>query len=196
MYCACVHAENNITRLTKPFFSSDRRAHTRHAHTHTHSTTRVDMCFAQPVIIEALMWSLGGTEASYYCRFMTTFTLLLYNTPFLPPSFSFSLPHVYPDPASFFPLYPSSLRLPPHPNPHPFLLLLQWDACLFLVCKPSWHTSPGQRADIGVFFGRGKGGADSLVSICRGTNWEMEPVQALFPALSIVADSYCFWFFE
>lgn len=40
------------------------------------------------------------------------------------------------------------------------------------------------------------GAVDSLVSICRGMSWEMEPVQALFPALSVVADSYCFWFFE
>lgn len=44
------------------------------------------MCSAQPVITEALMWSLGGTEASYYCCFMTTFALLPYDAPsFLSP---------------------------------------------------------------------------------------------------------------
>lgn len=33
------------------------------------------MCSAQPVIMAVLMWSLGGTEATYYWGFMTTFTL-------------------------------------------------------------------------------------------------------------------------
>lgn len=109
------------------------------------------MCSAQPVITPALMWSLGGTEASYYCRFYDNFHSLALHSPSLPPS----LPRlVYPASLSppFFPFHPSSRCLPPRPNPHPFLLLLQWDACLFLVCKPSWHTSPGQRADIGAFF--------------------------------------------
>lgn len=141
MDCACAHAENNIARLTKPFLLAlHRRAHTRHAQTHTHSLAQADMCSAQPVITAALMWSLGGTEASYYCRFMTTFTLLLYSTPSLPASLPLSFPPscvpwscLYPP---FFPVRPSVSCCP---NPHPFLLLLQWDACLFLVCKPSWH---------------------------------------------------------
>lgn len=83
--CACAHAENNITCLTLPFFfsffffSAAQKGATRaaHKHTHTHSLSHADMCSAQPVITAALMWSLGGTEASYYCRFMTTFALWL-----------------------------------------------------------------------------------------------------------------------
>lgn len=75
--------------LTKPFCSTDRREHT---HTDTHSLVQADMCSAQPVIAEALMWSLGGTDA-FYCCFMTTFTLLLRDAP--PPS---SFPHSFPYP--------------------------------------------------------------------------------------------------
>lgn len=112
VFCACVYVENNITWLTKPFLSTDRRAHMRHAQTHTLSLTQSDMCSAQPVITEALMWSLGGTEASYYCRFMTTFTLLLYSAP-LPFRLSISLPHM--DPASCLFLSIPSL-LPPSPT--------------------------------------------------------------------------------
>lgn len=102
MYCACVHIESNITRLTKPFFSTDRRAHTRsqtHTRTHTHSLTQADMCSAQPVITPALMWSLGGTEASYYCRFYDNFHSLALHSPSLPPS----LPRL---------VYPASLSPP------------------------------------------------------------------------------------
>lgn len=114
------------------------------------------MCSAQPIIKEALMWSLGGTEASYYCHFMTTFTFLLSNTtrlPSFPPAPS--LAHF---PVRFFPsilfssLPPSTPLCLHNPNPHPFFLVWQLDTCLFLVCKPSWHTSPGQRADIAVLW--------------------------------------------
>lgn len=40
----------------------------------------------------------------------------------------------------------------------------------------------------------GRGGGCSSLQL--GMKWEMEQVQALFgfPALSIVVDSYCFWF--
>lgn len=133
---ACARAENNIAQLpTKPSFFFEalhRRARTLHAQTHTHSLAQAGMCSAQPVITAALMWSLGGTEASYYCRFMTTFTLLLHSPPSLSCSLALSFPpwSVPPDPASNpphptpAPLAKSSLHLLPHPNPHPFLLLL------------------------------------------------------------------------
>lgn len=115
------------------------------------------MCSAQPVIRAALMWSLGGTEASYYCRFMTTFTLWLYSAPFLPASlfFSFMCKLVLPlstPPAPFFPVHPSISR----PNPHPFFFLLQWDGCLFLVCKPSCHIS-GAKGGFRRVFGEAEG---------------------------------------
>lgn len=58
MESACAHAENNIARLTKPFFY----VHIIHKHMHSH--TQAGMCTAQSVIMVALMWSLGGTEGS------------------------------------------------------------------------------------------------------------------------------------
>lgn len=54
-----------------------------HTHTRTHTPPRAHMHSAQPVITDALMWSLGGTEASYYCCFMTTFTLSPFGFPSL-----------------------------------------------------------------------------------------------------------------
>lgn len=90
---ADLHAENNITRLTKPFFSLDRTV-ARASLTHTYSTqstlNQADMCSAQPVITRALMWSLGAAEASYYCRFMTTLTQTLHPT--VPPLFPLLAP--------------------------------------------------------------------------------------------------------
>lgn len=90
---ADLHAENNITRLTKPFFSLDRTI-ARASLTHTYSTqstlNQADMCSAQPVITRALMWSLGAAEASYYCRFMTTLTQTVHPT--VPPLSPRSLP--------------------------------------------------------------------------------------------------------
>lgn len=147
MDCACAHAENNITCLTLPFFSFSffflcrTEGCTRVAHKHTHSLSQADMCSAQPVITAALMWSLGGTEASYYCRFMTTFTLWL--LPALPPFFPFPLSfspscarrscaHSSPTLPTFHSIPPSPLR----PNPHPSFFPLQRNGCcLFAVCK-------------------------------------------------------------
>lgn len=174
MYCACVHAENNITRLTKSFFSSDRRAHTRQqTHTLHHSGRHVFCTACHYRSLDVVTGWHWGLLLSFLWQLSLSCSTIPPSSP-PHPCFSFSLPHVFPDPPSFHSIPPPSC-LPPRPNPHPFLLLLQWDACLFLVCKPSWHTSPGQRADIGVFFGRRRGGvggdADNLVSICRGTIW-------------------------
>lgn len=58
--CVCAHTENNVTLLTKPFL------HTNPAQTHMQSSDQMDMCSAQPVIMAVLMWSTGGTEATYY----------------------------------------------------------------------------------------------------------------------------------
>lgn len=58
--CIFARAESNVIRLTKPFL------HTNPAQTHMQSPDQMDMCSAQPVIMAVLMWSLGGTEATYY----------------------------------------------------------------------------------------------------------------------------------
>lgn len=100
IYMADLHAENNITRLTKPFFSLDRTV-ARASLTHTYSTqstlNQADMCSAQPVITRALMWSLGAAEASYYCRFMTTLTQTLHPTvpPLFPPLAPITQSHIH-----------------------------------------------------------------------------------------------------
>lgn len=151
MDCACAHAENNITCLTRPFFPfflfffwCRTEGCTRVAHKHTHSLSQADMCSAQPVITAALMWSLGGTEASYYCRFMTTFTLWPSPLSFL--SLSLSLPCVHAGPVHTLP--------PPSPLSAPSLRLssvqthihlssrCNGTAAVCLQCaKPSCHIS-------------------------------------------------------
>lgn len=119
MESACAHAENNIARLTKPFL--------RACHTQTHalpcSGGHVFCTVCHYGSLDVVTgWHWGFLELLFYDNFHS-FSLL-----------SLAIFHVYPDPASTTPSLFS-------PNPHPFLLLLQWDACLFLVHKPSWQNS-------------------------------------------------------
>lgn len=179
MDCACAHAENNITCLTQPFFSlfflflvPHRRVHTRSTQTHTHSLSQADMCSAQPVITAALMWSLGGTEASYYCRFMTTFTLGL--LPALPPFFPFPLSFspscarwscAHSPPPT--PLSTPSLRLP-FVQTHIHLSSRRYGtAAVCLQCaKPSCHISGAKTGFRRVFREAGR----DTVDVCGGLN--------------------------
>lgn len=92
MYCACVHAENNITRLTKSFFSTDRRTHEPCAHTHTHTLPHsgghvfCTACHYRSLDV-VTGWHWGFLLLSFYDNFHS----LALRYP-LPSSFSHSFP--------------------------------------------------------------------------------------------------------
>lgn len=109
------------------------------------------MCSAQPVITAALMWSLGGTEASYYCRFMTTFALWL--LPACPPLSFLSL-----SPSPSPPLLPPHFSLHPSVQTHIHLSSrCNGTPAVCLQCASHPVTSLGQRLDLGGCLERREG---------------------------------------
>lgn len=132
--------------LTKPFCSTDRREHTqRHTHNHTlpHSGRHV-FCTA------CHYRSLDVVPGWHWCLLLSFYDNFHSLAPRCPASLPlFLIPS--PIPVSLHPI-------PPPPNvskPTSIFSLLQWDACLFLECKPSWHISPEQSPDVGICFRRG-----------------------------------------